>query len=231
MSHLFVSKKMSASEVSSRTGAGSRDIGGEGVQQGLLKLLEGRELFVPLNVTQHWSKHDFVQMDTTDILFLCAGTFTDIHMYEASKRVGFEDRARQTGRADARRSIAVKDLLEYGMLAELLSRLPVIVQLGELTESELGRVLTEPPDSLVKEYHELLRSDDVALDLTPDGLGEIVRAALRRGLGARGLRSILEEVLADALFEAPEMRGASYVVDAQVVRGKLAATEDARKRR
>src|SRR6185295_2344135 len=106
-----------------RTGAGNRDIGGEGVQQALLKLLEGREIFVPLNVTQHWNKHDFVQVDTTNILFLCAGTFSDLHDYgeEEKRAVGFDSKKART----ARRRIEQRELLEYGMLAEFLGRLPV----------------------------------------------------------------------------------------------------------
>src|SRR3954464_2710887 len=113
---------------SARTGAGSRDIGGEGVQQALLKLLEGREIFVPLNVTQHWNKHDFVQVDTSDILFICAGTFSDLHQAQVDKHVGFGAEKRRQGGNRLR----VKELIEYGMLAELLGRLPVQVQLSEL---------------------------------------------------------------------------------------------------
>ena len=135
---------------SSRTGAGSRDIGGEGVQQALLKLLEGREIFVPLNVTQHWNKHDFVQVDTSDILFICAGTFTDLHQAQVDKHVGFGAEKRRQGGSRLR----VKELIEYGMLAELLGRLPVQVQLTELTADELYQVLTAPPDALTKEYRE-----------------------------------------------------------------------------
>src|ERR671939_552089 len=100
---------------SSRTGAGSRDIGGEGVQQALLKLLEGRQIFVPLNVTQHWNKHDFVQVDTSDILFVCAGTFTDLHHVQIDRHVGFGAESRRQGGSRLR----VKELVEYGMLAEL----------------------------------------------------------------------------------------------------------------
>src|SRR5262244_4292693 len=100
-----------------RTGAGTRDIGGEGVLQALLKLLEGREIFVPLNVTQHWNKHDFVQVDTQDILFICAGTFSDIHLYQSEKSVGF---GQEVGEKQRKRRISQKSLLEYGMLAEFL---------------------------------------------------------------------------------------------------------------
>ena len=120
---------------SARTGAGSRDIGGEGVQQALLKLLEGREIFVPLNVTQHWNKHDFVQVDTSDILFICAGTFSDLHQAQVDKQVGFGSAGRRMGSSRLR----VKELIEYGLLAELLGRLPVQVQLEELTAQLLSR--------------------------------------------------------------------------------------------
>src|SRR6266849_5042388 len=154
---------------SARTGAGSRDIGGEGVQQALLKLLEGREIFVPLNVTQHWNKHDFVEVDTADILFICAGTFTDLHQVQIDKQVGFGSAGRRMGAARLR----VKELIEYGMLAELLGRLPVQVEL-EVQESALRAV---------------------------------VEFAVDKKLGARALRGILEEVLADVMFEAPEKRG------------------------
>jgi len=194
---------------SSRTGAGSRDIGGEGVQQALLKLLEGREIFVPLNVTQHWNKHDFVQVDTSDILFICAGTFTDLHQAQVDKQVGFGAEGRRQGGSRLR----VKELVEYGMLAELLGRLPVQVQLRELSPGELYEVLTAPPDSLVKEYREALKLDGVELDLREGALRAVVQYAVDKRLGARGLRSILEEVLADVLFEAPERRGQTVVVD------------------
>src|SRR5438270_3074965 len=194
---------------SSRTGAGSRDIGGEGVQQALLKLLEGREIFVPLNVTQHWNKHDFVQVDTSDILFICAGTFTDLHQAQVDKQVGFGAEGRRQGGSRLR----VKELIEYGMLAELLGRIPVQVQLSELSPGELYQVLTAPPDSLVKEYREALKLDGVELDLKDDALRAVVRYAIDKRLGARGLRGILEEVLADVLFEAPERRGDTIVVD------------------
>src|SRR5207302_2998693 len=126
---------------SARTGAGSRDIGGEGVQQALLKLLDGREIFVPLNVTQHWNKHDFVQVDTSDILFICAGTFTDLHQDLGERHLGFGQ-----GRAGARKRVTVKALTEYGLLAEFIGRLPVLVQLEPLGEEGLFQVLTAPPD-------------------------------------------------------------------------------------
>ncbi len=202
-----------------RSSLGARDIGGEGVQQALLKLLEGREILVPLGPSQHWQRSDAVTVDTTDILFVCAGTFTDVFAYSAGGRaVGFG--ARDAPRRATRR-IRQKDLLEYGMLAEFLGRLPVVVQLDELGPEELLEVLTGPPDAVVREMTALLEADEVALSFTDDALHEIVRYALERGAGARGLRAIVEEVVADLLFEAPERRGTPAVVDAALVRRRV----------
>jgi ATP-dependent Clp protease ATP-binding subunit ClpX len=206
-----------------RTGAGSRDIGGEGVQQALLKMLEGRELFVPLNVTQHWNKHDFVQVDTTDILFICAGTFTDLFTYSgAEKSVGFGAR---DGKRRRDKKVRQKDLVEYGMLSEFLGRLPVIVQLDELSPEELFQVLTVPPDSILREYREMLSIDEIELAVSDGALREIVRYAIDKGLGARGLRSIVEEVVADLMFDAPEKRGQKISVDAGFVKKRLAGLD------
>lgn len=202
------------------TGAGNRDIGGEGVQQGLLKLLEGRQIFCPTNVTQHWSKHDFVPVDTTDILFICAGTFSDLHMYGSrSKRLGF------TGPLDDGRGpeITEKDLLRYGMLAEFLGRLPVQVRMDALTEEDLLAVLTRPKDSVLAEFTELLRLDGVTVDWQESGLREIVAQAKRRETGARGMKTILEDVMSEALFRGPEMAGNTLRIDRDYVLAALAA--------
>jgi ATP-dependent Clp protease ATP-binding subunit ClpX len=213
-----------------RNGAGSRDIGGEGVQQALLKLLEGRELFVPLNVTQHWNKHDFVQVDTADILFIAAGTFSDIDLYGGDKRIGFDDGEPRPGAAPRKRQrqkkIGTKELLDYGMLAELLGRLPVMVQMAPLEEEQLLEILTGPPDALVREYQSLLALDDVRLEFEEEGLRHVVRYALRRRIGARGLRSIVEEVCHDLMFEAPERRGEVITVTEGYVRERLHQLDD-----
>jgi len=201
-----------------RGGGAARDIGGEGVQQALLKLLEGREVLVPLNLAQHWARQDAIPVDTTDILFVCAGTFSDLFAYSAEGRgLGFGARdARRRGRA-----IRQRDLVEYGMLSEFLGRLPVMVQLDELGPDELLEVLTGPPDAVIREVKELLAADGVDVAFSDGALREVVRFATDRGAGARALRSIVEEVVADLLFEAPERRGSRVTVDAPYVRRRV----------
>jgi ATP-dependent Clp protease ATP-binding subunit ClpX len=202
-----------------RTGAGSRDIGGEGVQQALLKILEGRELHVPMNVTQAWNKHDFVQVDTTDILFICAGTFSDLQPSNGESRaIGFGAAA---GSGGPRKPIGVRQLIEYGMLAEFLGRLPVVVELERLQATDLVRVLTEPPDAIVREYRELLSMDEIDLRFTRAALREVARYCTDRGLGARGLRAVIEHVMGDVMFDAPERKARSLTVDEDYIRRRL----------
>ncbi len=202
-----------------RNGAGARDIGGEGVQQSLLKMLEGREIHVPLNVTQAWNKNDFVQVDTTDILFICAGTFSDLQAQGAEqvRAIGFG--------ADAvkapHKRIGVKQLVDYGMLAEFLGRLPVMVHLDKLEEGDLVRIMTEPPDAITREYKELLQLDQVELKFSKGALREMARYALDKGLGARGLRAIVEHVMSEVMFEAPELGARPVSVDEDMVKRRL----------
>lgn len=206
-----------------QTGSAGRDIGGEGVQQALLKLLEGRKIFVPLNLTQHWNKYDFVEVDTTDILFICAGTFTDLFLYKDAKKVGFKETQSDQQKEDTYRQkiITVKDLIEYGMLAEFMGRLPVIVQLHELTKEELKRILVEPPDSLLNEYRMLLSADGKRLEISDSALDKIVEYAIKRDLGARGLRAIMEIVMEDILFEAPELKTDTIIIDNGYIEKRL----------
>ena len=211
--------KVSRRSHGARTGAGSRDIGGEGVQQSVLKLLEGRDIYVPLNVTQHWNKHDFVQMDTQDILFICAGTFSDLRPYDEQDKapVGFG----REGVGRQRKPITRKELLDYGLLAELLGRIPVMVELDALDEDQLLEVLTEPPDAIVREYVANLAIDGVNLEFEERALRAMVRYAVDQEMGARGLRSVVEAVCHDIMFEAPERRGETVTIDEDYARQRL----------
>ena len=201
-----------------KTGA-ARDIGGEGVQQALLKVLEGREMFVPLNVTQHWNKHDFVVVDTQDVLFIAAGTFSDLRPYVESKQVGFGPGAGD--RAHDQRPVTEKDLIDYGLMAEFLGRMPVRVQLEPLTEEQLYRVLVEPPDAAVREYRQLLALDGIELHFTEEALRTVAHFAHDRQTGARALRSFVEELCHDVMFEAPERKGETIVIDGAAARARL----------
>jgi len=200
-----------------RTGAGSRDIGGEGVQQSLLKLLEGAEMFIPLNVTQHWNRHDFVQVDTSEILFICAGTFSDLKRDLDKGNMGFNQKV---GKGKTK-SLETEQLIQYGMIPELLGRLPVLVELGELEENQMVQILRDPPDSLVKEYQALLSLDNIQLQFKEDGLKEMIRAAKERKLGARGLRAIMEELMHDLMFDAPKKRGKKVTINTRFVQTRL----------
>jgi len=196
-----------------RTGTGQRDIGGEGVQQSLLKILEGEKLFVPQNVTAHWNKYDYVEIDISNILFICAGSFSDMEEHTDGRSVGFFDAPEP-----ARRGVSSEDLVKYGFLPELLGRLPVRVELQELTPADLVAILTEPREAMIPEYQRLCALDQIQLEFSRDALFAIAEAALEQKLGARALRAILEKVLHPILFVGPERAGERIVVERDDVR-------------